>query len=514
MTERPTDPRFREVDPFEGTESVDRTAPEVDEDVLDESTIEGRAARGVGLLGGQMLALQVLTIGVTVVLARLLSVSDYGVFAIALALQQAGLHLVELGIPAALINRDRPPNAHEQRAVTGLVLGLALGICGLVALLAYGLLPALGADDNPLKLALIACLALPLLAFRAVPALLLERKLLYGRLTVMYSVDTITFNLAALGGALAGWGGYSLVAGVPAGALAGTLTALFLQRSARGVTWDFSVIRPLIGFGSQVGVRQGIIVGRDLAFVSLIVLVGSQTAAGFFAMSQRVLGVPIALSMALGRVAFPAMARDETDSNRIETTIRSVGVASVAIGLPIAVCAGAAEPLLDFLFGSRWIPASEVVVPSAAGVFLMASGGSILASLFLSLGDARPPLMSTIVDSLVLCVSVIFLVQWNQTAGIGLSIALGACVGVALLLFRSPREVRVASLAVLKGLLICAVAAAAGLFLPVGNGIDALIAVVAASSIVWLTLSVIFSRPELSTLLTLVRRGIPKRSAA
>lgn len=508
MPDKPTDPHLRDIDPFEGIESE---APDPrTEEHLDDSTIERRATQGVGMLVGQMLGLQVLTLGVTIVLARTLSVSDYGVFAIALAVQQARLALVELGVPAALINRKEPPDEHAQRAVTGFVMVLALALCGFVGLLGYVLLPALGAEGNPLKEAAVATLALPILALRTVPTVLLERRLRYGRVTALYTADTIVFNIAALVGALAGWGGFALVAAVPVGALAGMIAARLMQSTARGMGWDFSVIRPLIGFGTQVGTRQVVVLARDLGFVSLISLVGSQVATGYYAMSQRVLGVPLAFSLALGRVAFPAMARNESDEERIDNAVSSIRIAAVAIGLPLAVCAGAADPLLDFLFGARWVPAADVVIPSAAGLFLMASAGSIIASLFYALGDARTPMVSSILDSLVLCGSVVFLVQWSETTGIGLAVLLGAACGVIFLMSRAAPAVRAMAWPVLRGLAVSAIGAAAGYFCPVEGGLAGLIAAAAAASLVWLALTFAVNRRELSTLFGLARRGLAR----
>lgn len=504
MDDKPRDPHLRDIDPFEGIESSEET--------LDGSTIERRATHGVGLLVGQMFGLQILTLGVTVVLARVLSVADYGIFAVAIAVQQAGLALVELGVPAALIKRDEPPTEHEQRAVTGFVLLAASGICVAVGLVAFALLPLLDVSGRTVQLAFVACLALPFLSLRTIPTIMLERRLRYGRITALYSADTIVFNLAALGGALVGWGAFSLVAAVPVGAFAGLVAAAAMQKSARGVSWDLGVIRPLIAFGSQVSARQGVVLARDLTFVGLIAGIGGQTAAGYYAMSQRVLGVPLAFSMALSRVGFPAMARSDDDSLRIHNAARSIAIAAVAIGLPLAICAGASDPLLDVLFGSRWTPSAEIVIPSAAGLFLMASAGSIVSSLFFSLGNARLPLLASIADSLVLCLSAIVLISWNPTFGTGIAILLAAVTGVAILMFRSARSVRLTVYPILRGLAISAAAAAAGLVCPVDDGVVGLVACSASAALAWLALTALFSRKELTLITGLVRKSLKRGS--
>ena len=503
---RPVDPHLREIDPFEGAEA------EVDEN-LDGAAIERRATQGVGLLVGQMFGLQILTLGVTVVLARTLSIDDYGIFAIAIAIQQAGLALVELGVPASLINRENSPSLHEQRAVTGFVLVAAVSVCALVALVAFVVLPAFNGGFDAIRFAFVATLALPILAWRTIPTVLLERRLRYGRVTALYTADTIVFNLAALSGGLAGLGALSLVLAVPAGAFAGMIAAFALQRSSRGLAWDFGVIRPMISFGSQDSIKQGVILARDLVFVSLIATIGGQTAAGFYAMSQRVLGVPLAFSLALNRVGFPAMARTDEGDVRFHNAARSIAIASAAIGLVLAVCAGAAQPLLDFLFGSRWTPAADIVVPSAAGFLVMAGAGSIISSLRLSLGDAQTPMVSAIVDSAFLCGSAVFLIHWNSTTGVGMAIFIGAVAGVLVLLSRSTPTVRHSMVDLARAFAIAAVAATVGLMLPPQAGLVGVLVSASGSALTWLLLTFLFSRSELKLILGLVSRALKGRSS-
>lgn len=491
------------VDPYEGIESTEGIA----EESLDSSVIKRRATQGVGLLVLQMLGLQVLTLGATIVIARILTVADYGVFAVAFAIQQVGYALVELGVSASIINRDRPPNRHEQRAVTGFVFISAISLCLLIGLTAYVILPQLGISDNLVRQAFVACLALPILSMRTIPTVLLERRLRYGRITAITSMDTIMFNLTALVGALLGWGGFALAAGIPAGALAGMVAAFALQPSARGITWDFGVIRPMISFGSQVSARTGIVLIRDLSFVSLISLIGGQVAAGYYSMSQRVLGVPTAFSLALARIGFPAMARSDSDV-RSHQTVQSISVAAVATGLPLAISAAVAAPLLTVLFGERWAPASEVVIPSAAGLLLMSSIGAIISGLFLSGGNAKTPMLSSVVEAIVLCGSVVLLLQWSTTFGIGIAVFVGAVAAVAVLMTKADRGVKMTALPVIRSLLIGAIAAATGYFLPSGGDLTRLLAGTALTGVTWFLLHMVFSRSELSLLLRLLRRGL------
>ena len=67
-------------------------------------------------------------------------------------------------------------------------------------------------------------------------------------------------------------------------------------------------MRPLAGFGLRISLLQGIYLLRELGFVGIVAAVGGAPAAGYYAMAKRLFSFPIALTSAVARVAFPALA--------------------------------------------------------------------------------------------------------------------------------------------------------------------------------------------------------------
>ncbi|MFP5388890.1 MAG: oligosaccharide flippase family protein, partial [Thermoleophilia bacterium] len=174
------------------------------------AAVGASAARGVGVLVGRTLGLQLLTAGVTVLLARLLTPADYGMFALALSVQMAGQRLAEMGLPSAMIGQDDEPSAEQQAAVGGAMLSTSILLSGLLFGVAFVLAPALDIDSEALRVVGVAGLAMPLYAGRAVPTALMERHLLFGRVAMVEAADTLTFNGFALAAAYAGLGAFSL----------------------------------------------------------------------------------------------------------------------------------------------------------------------------------------------------------------------------------------------------------------------------------------------------------------
>lgn len=461
------------------------------------------AARGVGLLVGRTLGLQLLTAGVTIVLARLLTPADYGLFAIALAVQLVGQRAAELGLPAALVRMDEEPPARLQRSVWGVLLVTSSAIAATVLLTAFLLAPTLAGRSRTFEVIAIASCAIPFYAARAIPMALMERQLGFGRVAIVETADTLAFNGFALGAALAGLGAFSLSGAVTVGAIAGGTTAWALQPFARRPRLDFEPVRPLVGFGLQVSALQGIYLVRELGFITLIAGFGGASAAGFYAMAKRLFSFPIALTSAVARVSFPALSREP--EKRHERAAKAAGYTAIAAGLPLALVAGAIQPLISVVLGNEWQPTADVVLWGSLGMMLTASADSTMISLALAEGKPRYPLVSAISETVAAFAIVIALVDPLGGTGIGLALTISTLVATAVLAWGAHRRVVRALLAVAKASAIAAVAVIAGQLAGTGNDLTGLLASLAAVTVTWTALEVIFSRADMARIFSIVR---------
>ncbi len=461
------------------------------------------------MLVGRTLGLQLLTAGVTVALARILTPADYGLFAIALAVQLVGLRAAELGLPAALVRMEEEPSPRLQSAVGGILLVASALLAGLLLLAAFGLMPVLGGGSRGIEVVAVAAGAIPFYAARAVPMALMERGLRFGRVAIVETADTLAFNAFALAAALAGLGVFSLAGAVPAGGLAGAVAAWALQRFAWRPRLELAPVRPLIGFGLRVTALQGVYLMRDLGFVAIVASVGGTAAAGFYAMAKRLFSFPVALSSAVARVAFPALSREpELRSRR---AAGAVAYTAIAAGLPLALVAGAIEPLIEVVLGDRWRPTVDVVLVGSLGMMLMASANPAMVGLALAEGRPRYPLVSAIAETVVACAAAALLTATLGEAGVGLALTVSAVVAAIALAAGTDFLVRRSLLTVAKASAIAAAAAAAGYLLGDDADLSALVASLAAVTAVWLTLQMIFFRGEMTRIAALVlprlRRG-------
>ena len=466
------------------------------------------AARGVGLLVGRTLGLQLLTAGVTVVLARLLTPADYGLFAIALAVQLVGQRAAELGLPAALVRLDEEPSREIQAAVSGVMLVLSTGLTALVLITALVIVPALSGPSKTLTVIAVAVSAMPFYAARATPMVLLERKLKFGSVAIIETADTIAFNLFALGAALIGLGAFSLAGAVPAGAIAGMVAAWLIQPFARRPTIDLESVGPLTGFGFRVSALQGIYLIKELGFVGLLAAIGGTPLAGFYAMAKRLFSFPIALTSAVGRVAFPALSRES--EHRASRAARIMALTAIASGLPLALVAGSVQPLIVVLLGDTWLPTTNIVLIGSIGMMFTASAIATMVSYVLAEGKPNVALIGAIIETAVLCALAVALIGSLHETGVGIAIAVATVVATLAMAAGVDPRVRRSLISVVKATLIAAGATCAAQILNVSNDIQGLAVAIVTVLVVWLTLEAVFARRELRELISLARPMLRK----
>jgi PST family polysaccharide transporter len=456
----------------------------------------------VGLLVGRTLTLQLLTAGVTVVLARILTPSDYGLFSLALAVQLVGQRAAELGLPAALVRMEEKPSPHLQAAVAGVLLLSSTTLAALLLLVGFVIAPALGGGSTAQVIAIAGC-AIPLYAARAVPLVLMERELRFGRVAIVETADTLAFNGFALAGALAGLGAFSLVGAVPAGALTGAITAWAIQPFARRPTLDLAPVRPLASFGLRVSLLQGVALTKELGFVTLIAAIGGTATAGFYGMAKRLFSFPIALTSAVGRVALPALSRDRERSAARAAQI--IALTALVAGLPLALVAGAAQPLITVLLGSEWLPTTDIVLLGSLGLMITASALTTMMSYALAQGQPNAPIVATAAEAIVQFAIAIALTATMGETAVGLAVALGSATSLLVFCISTDPRLRRSVLRVGRTTLIAAASTGAAQALNVSNDLGGLIVALATVTVTWVGLEALFARAELTELLRLAR---------
>jgi len=338
------------------------SAPPVERDPPTDGTgLLGPVRRGLGWSFVNNVAARLGNVAVGIVLARMLRVEDYGVFAVALVALNAALSMNELGVSLAVVRWPGPVSRIAPTVAT-----LALGWSGLLYAACFLAAPWLASVMGaPTAVPLIRLLGVAVLvdAAAAVPAALITRAFLQRRRLV---IDLTCLVLSALTSILlvaAGLGAWALVWGLLlSSVLSGVLTILWApERHWPG--FDGQVARELLAFGLPLaGASALMFLMLNIDYVVVGHVLGP-VALGFYLLAFNLCSWPVNLvSVAIRRVSFAGFSRLADSPERSgEVFARAAGLV-MAVTVPLcAMLAVYARPAVSVLYGDVWLPAATAL---------------------------------------------------------------------------------------------------------------------------------------------------------
>lgn len=337
-----------------------------------------------------------LQFGASVVVARLLSPAEVGVFSLAATLMAIATVLRQFGITDFLV-QERELDRELLRAAHGLALLIAWVLAVALWMLAD---PVARLYHEPEVAPVLRILAV---AFLLAPvgsacAALLERDLAYGRLTAVQTASTLASVATTIALAATGHSTASLAWGAVAGNLT-TIVGFGLLRPAdllmrpRLGEW-----RRLLGFCSTMTASQlieqvaarvpDLLIPRSLGFAAL----------GLFGRGQGLVYAAYSVSVTgFIRVARPLFAHGGRDPQALRATYLAL-LGRLAV-LPLAIfvfMAIFAQPAVLLLFGPDWLGCAPALAALAAGAAL-ASPWYLVPALLTGTGRAGPMLRIALV---------------------------------------------------------------------------------------------------------------------
>jgi O-antigen/teichoic acid export membrane protein len=374
--------------------------PAVDEPPLDARSIGQQAGRGLrwSLCGN--LVLRVGTFGMGLVLARLLSPADFGLFAIALAATYFVMHINDMGLIAAAVQWQ---GRFEDMAPTATTLAALFSIATYAVF--WFLSPmfaelAGSAEATPVVRLLTAVILID--GLTAVRAAALMRRFQQDRLTMANLAGFLVQAVLAISLALNGAGAMSFAVGQVGGALVTGVLVFWLARVPVDVRVDREIARRLLRYGLPLAASLGVeavLVNADYVIVGRML---GPAELGFYLMAFNVSSwVPSVIGSAVRYVSVAGFSRLAGSEAELAQGAQRTIPLLIAFVLPIAVIMGAlATPLVVFLYGQRWAEAATVLhflviltVVRMVGAFafdILAGAGASRLAFLLTLGWAVP----------------------------------------------------------------------------------------------------------------------------
>lgn len=381
------------------------------------------------------LATQVSRVAVSVILARLLTPSDFGVVAAGMVIMVVAWQLTDLGTTAVVIQRDVVDDSLVSSLFYfNLLLGAGLSAATVAA--AGPLAAVMGQPQAAPAIRVLAAVSF-IGAVGNMHHALLRRTMQFGRLATINIANAIVNGVVGISLAVAGAGIWALVVGTVAGVAVSTATAWYFEAWRPSITFSLRRLREVARFSINYFWSNTLtVLFAQLDKVIISRLLGSAPL-GTYTVAQRTVTSPVStVSAAVSTVSFSAFARGQSNPELLRSgATRAAGVVALVVLPSMVGLAVLAEDAVVVVYGSRWeaaIPVIQILAPVAAVQAL----SCVTASVMLAMGRSdwlyRWALAYCLVGAAVMMVSA----QWGL---VGVSLGLATVVVVL-----APFEMRMA----------------------------------------------------------------------
>lgn len=404
-------------------------------------------------------AAQLLTLGFYLVLARLLTPHQFGLFTAGSLLVTIGALFTESGMMAALIHRaDRLEEAASTAVLAAFGGGIAFGLFGVATA------PLVGYFFGSAEIGDIAAAMSGVLLIRSlivVPEALLQRRFSFLRRMVIQPVGVIALGASAIVAASNGLGAWSMVIGYYAAAIIDVILSWALVKWRPNFRLaSFAMWRELVGYGRHV--LASLIVLRLSEGVPVILLgrfVGSNPL-GQYRYAERMSTTSLLVVIqSASYVLFPALARITDNRERFRAACMRALRLMCAVAFPLGlILVPLGVPIAVIVFGSAWKDSGYATM-ALAGVPV---GGALVAfATEVVKADGKPEVLVRL-QTVILIVSAVSMVALLPLGLIGIAIgtSLGSLAGGAYSLRKAANLIELSSVQLLRGVWPSGLAAA------------------------------------------------------
>lgn len=327
-----------------------------------ESSLVSRAPRALALSFLNTVLLRFGTVGIGIALARLVGPRGFGTYAVALLALSAALSFNELGVSLAIVRWPGDP-----RQIAATVNTISIAASALITIAGWLLAPAFAhAMGQPAAAPVtrLLCLTILVSGAAATPAALLQREFMQGRRMVADQANTWVGAITSLVLAMTGFGAMSLAIGRLAGSSSSLILFFRFSPEPFRLGLDRRHMRPLLNFGLPLAGASIMVFAISYADQLVAGSTLGATALGFYLLAFNLSSWPQQIfSQPLRNVAPATFARLQHEPEAMRSTFRSIVGLLAAVTFPVCLLlAGAAEPLIRFVYGNAWAPASGALV--------------------------------------------------------------------------------------------------------------------------------------------------------
>ncbi|WP_202980867.1 oligosaccharide flippase family protein [Microbacterium lushaniae] len=298
------------------------------------------------------------TLLISILIARVLGPEEFGTYAVALVALMAVLSVNELGVSLAIVRWEEDPRTIAP-TVTTISVAASLIFFGV----AYAATPAFTAamgDPQATDVVRLMLVCVPLNGLVATAAALLQREYQQGRRTAADQVNIWLGAGISVALALTGFGAMSLAIGRVVATVVFSIMLLVFSPLPLRFGWDRTYAGALLRFGLPLAGASIVVFAVGYSDQLVVGAVLGAQALGFYLLAFNLASWPVSmLSQPVRAVAPAAFARIQNDPERMDAGFRAAFRLLLVVALPVcAFVAGAALPIVTFVYGEVWAPAA------------------------------------------------------------------------------------------------------------------------------------------------------------
>jgi O-antigen/teichoic acid export membrane protein len=344
-------------------------------------SLKSRALKGTVWVGLATYVSLILNFSLTLVLAKVLSPTEWGLIGITNMIILTTLRLNEAAFGQSLIYRTK--NVTES-ANTVFLLAIMWG-AGIWLVILLAAAPIARFFNAPAASSLIRTMGIviPISAFAIAPAALLEKSLNFRTKVIPEITSLISYALLAIALGAFGWGAWSVVCARIAQAIISTTIVWLISGWRPQRYFNRSIASEVMDYGKDLlaaSVLVVIFLNIDYVFVGRLL---GTTVLGYYVFAFTLANFPREMiSPVIQRVSFPLYVRVQHDKQRLTTWYMRTLKYSALLAFPAAMGLIAVTPDFLAVFSSgKWLPAALLVqIFSVYGLFrsLVALSSNVL----------------------------------------------------------------------------------------------------------------------------------------
>jgi PST family polysaccharide transporter len=318
---------------------------------------------------------QIVSLTVLLIMARLLSPTEFGLFGIVAVVQALMLVVLDEGVGEAILQKRTLEPAHIDSAFW---LNLAGAFATILAGIAVAGTVASWFQQPELK-PLIIVMSVSLIpgALGSIQQALLRRSFAYDALAMRSILGVVSGGVAAVVLAWQGAGVWSLVAQLIIEKVVGTAVLWWRSSWRPGLRWSHSHVRELLPYASKIILSRGVLFGYKQMDRFIVGLYLGPAVLGAYTFAHRIYDTVVALLLQAGNnVAFSAFAQLSPDTARLRIAYYQVTETISLAAFPAFIGLSLLAPdAVQLVFGAEWRLAGAVLqVISLIGIPALSGG--------------------------------------------------------------------------------------------------------------------------------------------